>query len=308
MSLSSEKLVVLDACPRRYRWTNDYGALRISPLRALYSALDAGLTTDKDPEKAAEGQILATAAAPGLDITGGDVYAIAMHYAKLAGVLAVALRSASDGPWQKVEPLPLPDGSLWQSATYSDGSPHPRRIALVDRWSDDRKQVEMFGWRTLGETVALNRPVLLTAISIGATHEGRRHSAWARCYRHPRNRTFRLQRKTSDEDFSKTWAKEWREDSTIPTPEWLTQMRRDGCMESLVHTELVRVPLRRDDYLAELSRLAGEMDLLEATPAMRLSGCFGFSPCPFIGVCHGQKKPQPELYGFRRRPQLQALQ
>jgi hypothetical protein len=299
--LSAEKLSAYELCPRRYVWQGNYAALRISPLKALYIALDAGLTTDKDPEKTAENQLLALAANPGLDVTGGDVYAICYHFAKLAGILSVALRSASDEPWKRVDLITLPDGSAWQSACYDDGTAYPRRISLVDSWSDDRKQVEMFGWRTLGESVFLNRPIMLTAISIGSTHDKRRHSAWTRCYRHPRNRTFRLQRKTSDEDFSKTWAKEWREDTTIATAEWLTQMKRDGCMESLVHTELVPVPKRRVDYLDELYRLAGEMDLLEATPAMRLSGCFGFSPCPFISVCHGAKEPKPELYGFRLR-------
>lgn len=293
---SSEKLSAYELCPRRFRWTTDYTAFRVSPLRALYTGLDAGLRTDKDPEKAAENEVLSLAASPGLDVTGYDVYAVAMHHAKLAGILAAALRSSSDAPWK-----PFPGTDTWESACYDLGDGKPRRIALVDRWSDDRQQVEMYGWRSLGEAVALNTPVLLTAVTIGSVRERHRYSHWTRCHRHPRNRTIRFQRKTSTEDFGKTWLPVWREDSDITTEAWLAQMRRDGCMEDLVSTVPIPVPPRRDDYLAEMARLDGEMKASGATPPMRLAGCFGFAPCQFRAVCHGTKEPRPENYGFHLR-------
>jgi hypothetical protein len=169
----------------------------------------------------------------------------------------------------------------------------------VDRWSDDRKQQETFGWRTVGEASVLNQPVLLTAVTIGASQTGRRHSPWSRCYRHPRNNTFRMQRKTSEEDFSQSWRREWREDSGISTEKWLKQMRDDGCMTDLVHTVQVPPPARRKDYLVQIERLAGEMGRPDESP--RFAGCFGFNPCPFIAVCHGTKAPDPGNYGFRLR-------
>lgn len=287
--ISAEKIATYELCPRRFRWTGRY-RVRVSLVRALYMALDAGLRTEKDPERAAENELLALAASPGLDVYGGDVYAIAMHHAKLAGVLAAALRSAWSAPWTPVEQVPQ-----WQSAAYQTGDGALRRIALVDRWSDDRKQQEVSGWRTIGEVCALDQPLLVTAITIGSSQDKRRHGAWTRCWRHPRNRTFRFQRKTSTEDFGATWTSVWREDSGIKTADWLTQMRADGCMTDLVHTVQVPVPKGREAYLDEIKRISGEMGNLPEVPPMRLAGCHGFAPCPFLGVCPDTR---PEKHGF----------
>lgn len=292
--ISAEKIATYELCPRRFRWTGKY-RVRVSLVRSLYMALDAGLRTEKDPERAAENELLALAASPGLDVYGGDVYAIAMHHAKLAGVLAAALRSAWSAPWTPVEQVSLPAGHQWQSAAYKTGDGALRRIVLVDRWSDDRKQQEVSGWRTIGEVCALDQPLLVTAITIGSSQDKRRHGAWTRCWRHPRNRTFRFQRKTSTEDFGATWTSVWREDSGIKTADWLTQMRADGCMTDLVHTVQVPVPKGREAYLDEIKRIFGEMGNLPEVPPMRLAGCHGFAPCPFLGVCPDTR---PEKHGF----------
>ena len=292
--ISAEQLIAIELCPRRHTWSNRYAALRISPVRALYIALDAGLRAEKDPERSAENEFLGLAANPGLDITGGNVYAICLHHAKLAGLLAVALRSISSGPWK-----PFPGTDSWQSACYDIGDGKARRIALVDRWSDDRKQQEIYGWRTIGEACALNQTILLTAVVIGAAQDKHRHSPWTRCYRHPRNRTFRMKRKSSEEDFSHTWQRVWREDSGISTEDWLRKMKDDGCMTDLVHTVQVPVPVRRDDYLKEMKRLTAEMEYGDESP--RFAGCFGWNTCPFVSVCHGNKEALPENYGFRPR-------
>ena len=195
--LSSDKLVTWDLCERRFLWTGRYRT-RVPLTRALYVALDAGLRAEKDPERVAENELLSIAANPGLDIVGHDVYAVAMHHAKLAGIIAAALRSAWKAPWLPVE-NDLIDIVEWSSACYETGDKCIRRIALVDNWSDSRRQQEVHGWRTLGEVCALNRTILVTAVTIGQSREKRRHSAWTRCYRHPRNiGTFRFQRKTSE--------------------------------------------------------------------------------------------------------------
>lgn len=297
MTLTSEKIVTLETCPRRFVWTGDYRT-RVPLTRALYMALDAGLRTEKEPERAAENELLSIAAAPGLDIVGHDVYAIAMHHAKLAGIIAAALRSAWSAPWAPVEPVTLPDGNPWQSACYKTGEGATRRIALVDRWGDDRKHQEIGGWRTIGETCALERPILLTAVTIGTAREKRRHSAWTRCWRHPRNHTFRFQRKNTTEDFGATWTAIWREDSGIKTDAWMKQMRDDGSVAELVHTVEIPVPKGRSAYLKEMSRISEEMKALSDVPPMRLSGCYGFSPCPFLGVCPAS---DPQRLGFARR-------
>ena len=297
--ISAEQLVAIETCNRRFAWTGRY-VTRVSLVRALYMALDAGLRSESDPERAAENELLSLAAKPGLDVSGQDIYAIAMHHAKLAALVVVALRSAYANPWTPIEPLTLPSGSKWTSACYDVGDGKPRRIALVDNWTDARKQSETFGWRTVGEVAALDRAIIVTAIVIGGTQKGRRHSPWTRCYRHPRNGTYRMQRKTAEEDFSQTWQRMWREDSEIKTEAWLDRMHEDGCMTDLVHSIEVPVPRDKKVYLEQMERLAEMMSALPETPDMRLAGCFGFSPCPFVGVC---PHDDPARFGFALREQ-----
>lgn len=296
--ISAERLTTHEACPRRQAWTEQYHLPRISIVAALYRALDAGLRSEADPEKAAENEFLALAAKPGLDVSGVNVYATAMHHARLCAVLAFALRSAYTDPWRHVEAVALPSGETWNSGLYNAGAGHPTRLVLVDRWDDTRKQQEISGWRTLGETCALNTTILVTAVTIGPSQGMRRHSAWTRCYRHPRNRTFRFMRKGTDEDFSKTWTRIWREDAGITTKLWLDKMKEDGCMEDLVHTMQVPPPMYRESYLAEMTRMAAEMETAPETPPMRLAGCYGFSPCAFLHICPAT---DPSKFGFRPR-------
>ena len=299
--LTSEKLTTWDWCPRRALWTDRYVLPRIGIVPALYKALDAGLT-GADPEKAAENEFLSLAANPGLDIWGRDTFAVAMHHAKLVAIIAVAIRSAFAAPWTnwRVE-AHAPEVQGWSTALYGSGQGLPRRVVLVDRWSDDRRLAEVRSWRTLGECVVLNTPILLTAVTIGASKDGRRHSAWTKCYRHPKNRNYRFKRRTATEDFSATWAPVWRENTDIPTAEWLKKMQNDGCMGDVLDTITVQPPPRREAFVKEIMRASEEMRNASGTPPMRLTGCspVGYSACPFQDVCFGKKEPTPEAYGFR---------
>ena len=305
--LSAERLLTWELCKRRYIWQDRYANLRVSLLRALYIALDAGLRSQDDPEKAAESQLLSLARSPGLDIVGEDVYAVAVHTAKLAGILSLALRSAWNDPWRPVDPVSLPKGRTWHSGLYDAGEGHLRRIALIDRWSDDRRMQETWGWRTLGEVCAVNQTILITAITIGPAHDRRWHSPWTKAFQAPRGNVFRFKRRAGQEGFSNSWNPIWRESTDIPIEQWLTKMREDGCMTDLVHTVQVPVPRNRDAYMAQMLRMSREMEKLagEPTPPMRLAGCFGFSPCNFRCTCHdGINLPDPGTHGFKLREEL----
>src|ERR1700722_9094083 len=173
LTLSPERIATYELCPRRMAWTEAYALPFLSPMTALRTALDAGLrTAAADPERVACDTAIELARSPGLDLIG-NVYSLAMHYAKLAGILTVLLRTSSPGPWLPLAPAKLPDGSEWRSACYQvPGAPLPVRIALVDRWTDDRRRAELGGWRTVGEVCALGTPITLTAINIGpALHQ-----------------------------------------------------------------------------------------------------------------------------------------
>jgi hypothetical protein len=302
VTLSAERMATEELCPRRRYWTERYVNLRVSLTRALYMSLDAGLRSETSPERDAEAQFLALARDPGLDVVGGDIFAIAVHHAKLAAILSVVLRDAWDGAWKAVEPTSLPREKVWNSALYETADGVIRRIVLVDRWTDDRRMQELWGWRTLGEVCALEKRIHMTAITIGPSHEKHRHSAWTRCHQAPRTGVFRFKRKQGTESFGPNWRAAWREDLDITTNHWLTRMREDGCMEDLVHNVSVPVPKNKPAYLKEMYRMARQMERNgDELPPMRLAGCFGFSPCAFRTVCHGPNEPKPENYGFTLR-------
>lgn len=293
--ISAAQLESFERCPRLHHWAPKYENLRVTLMRALYVALHAGLLAENDPETAAVNKFLELAAAPGLDVEGENVYSIAMHHAKLAGIVAAALRSTVTAPWRL-----FPATDTWESACYDMGDGKPRRIVLVDRWSESRKQEEIYGWRTMGEVCSLDRETFITAVTIGPSKDKRRHSAWTKCYRHPISfiPRFKLRDK---KQFSADWMPQWREDSGVFTADWLKTMHDDGCMTDLVHTMNVPVPTRKDAYLAEMERLASEMVAKRETPPMRLAGCFGFNPCPFVSVCHGSFPNHPFRQGFKAR-------
>jgi hypothetical protein len=297
MFLTSEILTSYDACERRALWASQYERFRTPPLAALYRALDAGLTGEK-PEMAGHA-LMHIAATESLDVRTYAVYDAAVHYAHLATLLATYLR-AKGPPWTHVEDATL-GRHQWRSACYETGGKEMRRLALIDHWSDDRRDQEMRGWRTYGEMAVLNRPVLLNAIAIGSVHQGRRVSAWTQAWTHPKNRHIRFKRKASSESFSGAWLKQWREHADLTAEQWLDQMARDGIFADLVHTTLVPVPPRIEETVGDMKRIARELESMQAVPPMRRTGCYGFSPCPFLAVCYGAQEAVPSVHHFRRK-------
>lgn len=290
--MNSERLAGHELCPRKQTWSERYVGFRVSLMYALYRALDAGLTSELDPEKAASNEFLALAAKPGLDIEGPDVYAIAMHHSKLAGIVSVALRSGG-AAWKRIQPT-----ASWQSACYDAGDGQPRRVVLADHWGASRQAVEATSWRTIGELVSLERPILLTAVEIGTTRQRKRISPWTRAYRHPRNKVCRFRKRDGEESFGGDWEPVWREDCELKTKDWLDLMAKDGCLDA-IKTSRIAVPQRPERYLAEMKRLSGEL----GSEAMRLAGCNDrmSGACPFQAVCHGAKDSDPLRYGFKMR-------
>lgn len=290
--MNSERLAGHELCPRKQSWSERYVGFRVSLMYALYRAVDAGLTTEGDIERDSQSAFLSLAAKPGLDIQGPDVYAVATNHSKLAAIVSVALRSG--GPaWKRIPPTPL-----WTSACYDSGDGQPRRVVLVDHWGVSRQAVEATSWRTIGELVALERPILLTAVEIGTTRQRKRISPWTRAYRHPRNKVCRFRKRDGEESFGGDWEPVWREDCELKTKDWLDLMAKDGCMDA-IKTSRIAVPQRPERYLAEMKRLSGEL----GSEAMRLAGCNDrmSGACPFQVVCHGAKDSDPLRYGFKLR-------
>lgn len=290
--MNAESLENFDRCKRLSAWSRAYLPGRMSPLRALYVCIEHGLTAADAPEKAAEERMLEIAASPGLDIEAVDLYSIAIHYSKLAGILVAYLRG-NEGAWKREEAV-----GEWEPNCYEVGETL-RRVVLIDHWSDQRKMAEIRSWRTVAETSMLNKPMLLNFISIGSTAEGRRVSPWSRTLKHPRNGGMRFAKRGAKADgFTESWIPMWREHHEGTTLEWLGGMQADSVFETLVHSIRVPVSPRREEFAADVLRIGCEIDLLAVNPPMTRSACYGISPCKFKDVCHAQKAGTPADFGW----------
>lgn len=290
--MNAEQLELHDRCRRLSAWSRQYAAGRMSPLRAIYGALEQGLTAAENPEQAAESHLIDIAANPGLDIEAVDLYSLAVHFSKLAGILTTYLRG-NEGPWKRAEAV-----GGWEPNCYEVGDTL-RRVVLIDHWSDQRKMAEIRSWRTVGETSMLNKPMLLNFISIGSTAEGRRVSPWARTLKHPRNGGMRFAKKGAKADgFTDSWIPMWREHHEGTTLEWLGLMQADEVFDTLVHSIRVPVSPRREEFAADVERISNEISILPADVPMSRSNCYGISPCKFRDVCHAQKASIPMNFGW----------
>lgn len=268
----------LERCPRKLKWEKTYLQSRIKPLEAIYKGVEAGLE-GKDARDA----VMALAADPGLDLEGVEVYPLAVHYSALAEILAFYLM-AGQKPWTRV-------GQVWESGDEL------RRIVLVDRWSEERKMQEIRSWRTVAETCKHNRPMLLNFLVVGSSSDQRRVSPWTRGYSHPKNNGLQF-RKKDGESLGPGWEPVWRERWQRNCDRWLAVMQRDGVFDGLVHSVRVQVPPRRDEFLADMARLDGEIADLPENPPMRRGGCYRFGACQYVGVCHAQEPKTPGECGW----------
>jgi len=291
--MNAQDLCIYEACPRRYVWTRTYVSFRISPIAALYQALDAGLRGSGEED--AKNKLISLAGNPGLDIAGPDVYDVAMHLAFLAGIVTAYLRGG-DGAWTLVPSVysPFP----WEPAVYESPDGRIRRVVLVDRWSEERKIEEARSWRSIGEICATGREMLLNAVVIGSTHNKRRASHWTRALAHPRNRGIRFKKRTGSVEFAGSWETVQRETWKGTTEDWLSAMQVDECFAELIHSMRISVPVRRKEFLADMARMAKEMASLGEDPPMRRAGCFGFTPCVFLETCHNRELVTPSSQGF----------
>lgn len=268
----------LERCPRKLAWERQYPGGRVKPLECLYVGLEAGLK-GKDPRNA----IMTLAASPGLDVEGVETYSLAHHYAKLAEILTLYLLG-KDKKWER-------NGQVWESGGDI------RRVVLVDRWSEQRKMEEIRSWRTVAEVCRHDRPMLLNMIVIGSTVDQKRVSPWTRGYSHPKNGGLRFKKKDG-ESLGAGWEQVWRERWTGDVNRWLGVMQRDKIFDDLVHTVRLSVPHRRDEFMADMERMEQMMRELPANPPMNRGGCYRFSPCGFVGVCHAPERKTPAECGW----------
>lgn len=300
---STEVLLNHDRCPRLAHWGMRWQAPNIDASEALALAIDAGvMATDGDPGQFAGDTIMTIASERRLNVPGSQ-YDCALHLASLADIITTVLRTGTpawarptDRTWQTM---------VWESSCFIEAGIRLRRIALVDRWSDERRMHELHSWRTLGEQAVYELPMTISVVVIGNRRVGRYPSPWSRGWLHPRSRTLRIQ-KRGGETFKGGWTECWREQhDEIEREHWIEMMRKDGVLSE--HLFPIMVDLPKDGFLVPARALAqSKMQSIVTTtktPPPTISACDWPRRCKFHGCCWNLKEPTANA-GFVPLPQL----
>jgi hypothetical protein len=312
MILSASLLDTLDRCPRRSAFEQEYEVRTISPAGLMYAAIEGSLTA-VDPIQGAKDAIHERTSR--LDVTCGELSPISVvrHVESVAEAVALALR-AKLGHASTV-PVVNVGEHQWQSNLFEfRGELH--RIVLVSYMGDDSLRSFAHAWGTIGELAALERPLTLTAIILGAQRNGRRHSHWAKAFQHPVQKSaLRFAPRSRDDGFTKGWKPVWREQTEISAQTWLDRMRGDDVLDELIVSR--RIQYRADDERMRQARcdiaiLADQLQDACTDAPMRRSSCdeVGRDACPFQRVCYSPVAITPEElpHLYRLRETLPARQ
>jgi hypothetical protein len=288
-------------------YLDQYRPVRVTPLGAVYRALDSYLQSPGkglDPRQAHD-TVMDLAGKFGVETSRPDPYDLMVHYAHLAEVLARVVRQPETDPFTKVGTYKFYDPDSWLVA----GGTRIMRLVIVDRWSDNRLQAELHGWRTIGDVCVTGLPMTLRVLVIGEQVNGRRHGYWTKAKQHPYTKQLRWKRTRGDQELGESWKTVWREQSQVSADKWIEGMARDGVLRESAFEVKVKVPeqYQRDRVLEDITRISDEMQALRAgkvTPPMTRSACDAVigGPCRLQCVCYAPTEIRLDETGmFERR-------
>jgi hypothetical protein len=255
--LSAHLYDMFDRCSRRFGLEKTHEPRSISPLGLLYAGIEGGLLTGKPLDA-----IRAITAEK--DVTCNDlaVMSVVRHVGFMAEVISLALRRKL-GPVTRLPDVPF-GKHQWRSNLFETAK-GLHRIVLVSYLDDDALRSFAHGWGTVGELAALGRDLTLTAVVIGASRGGRRHSHWTKCFQHPMQKSclrFGRRKGGKAEGFTDAWREVWRERTDITANVWLDKMVADDVLGDLIQSR--RIPYRAEDHRIETAKA----DMFRILPAM----------------------------------------
>jgi len=269
---------------------------------AIRQALIAPNEQDRPFGEVAGDAMMQLGADRGLDSEIHNVYDVVTHHACIADLIVSAIRKPDEKPWLIPDPV-----QNWTSGCFlSPSGDSLRRVVLVSHWSESRQRSECRGWSTLGEIAHYQLPMQLVVAIIGQEKNGKRRSAWATGFQHPKNKQLRFRKKgrATSEVFNERWVQIWREDHAEITREtWLQGMLTDDVLPEILFR--VDIPIlentQRQKVLDLAKRRLDRLSNLEHTPEPQLSTCEFPVPCQFRRCCHGKQECEPsEKQGFIR--------
>jgi len=278
--ITTDDFVTHDICPRSQTYTARYQPLRVSLNFSLNESIHTALSLG-NPIAASE-KLMELAARPGIEIESPNLYDSAIHHSRLVETLSAYVIAV--GPLTVPAPISC-DWGDFQPRSFLTEDGRLRRVVLCDRWTSDRELMERFSWRTAIDTAITNRPMIITALVIGAVKGGFRPSPWNQGYEHPITKEIRVQRRVGK--FNDNWALVYRENTSMKALNWLRVMQEDGAFEGRVFSVTQAPPVNREEILEQIAAMAKEMGSMRQTR----SSCYRFRPCPFLPACSTAKSP-----------------
>jgi len=302
MILNAEILDTFDRCPRKLAFSQKWEPRAISPLGLLYTAIESALISP-DPEQSAKDETLRIAKSREIS-TDQNAFTVTRHIGFLAAILVTVLQSRL-GQLTRV-----PATEEWESNLFSTPSGDRHKILLVSALDDDRLRAAAHSWAVIGELVALQSPLTLTAVVIGSQRAGKRHCAWAKGYIHPKFATkLRFRERGAKEDgFGNGWLTIWREQrGEISTEKWISTMAEDGVLDSLIISRTI--PFNAEDNRMKIARrdmleIGEKIKSAREDAPMKRCSCdsVGHGACVWQSVCWSPTETSPDQLPQLYRP------
>jgi hypothetical protein len=279
----------------------------MSPLGLLYAGIEGGLLTGNPFDS-----IRSITAVK--DVTCNSLAAMptVRHVAWTAEVISLAL-SRKLGKMSRLQDVEF-GPHQWRSNLFETAKGDLHRIVLVSYLDDDALRSFAHGWGTVGELTALRRDVTLTAVVIGASRGGRRHSHWSKCFQHPVQKSclrFGRRKGGKAEGFTDSWREVWREQTDIPANVWLDKMQADDVLGDLIQSK--RIPYRADDQRIETAKrdmftIIPAMEKASPDDPMRRHSCDDpiKGQCPWAFLCWAPTGASVEDLGHLYAPRLSS--
>jgi hypothetical protein len=311
LTITATDLRAWQTCRRRWLLERHWRVVRWRPASLFRSCLREGVFQLSNAAEIAtvrsnaRTRFLSEAANPGLDVMTGDPWTVAQDWAGMLGVVLTALSRLVLLTVTRTSPVELATGSqaAFLPLSWPDDSGTLHRWLTADAWDADALAREAHSWHTLADMVMLDAPMMLHVVEIGQQRSGRRHSPWARCYKHPVIAGMhRFQRPDGKGGWRKLsgdqWKPLWYADQTRPDADaWCDLMDADHVTPSLLHHISIQQPSRAASarIRAEIALVSQEMALAAAThttPAapmampMARAACDPVGgPCPWQWAC-----------------------
>jgi len=316
--LDASDITIYQSCPRRWLLDQSWRVLRWrakvlfdSCLRQAIFAISSGAAAES-VEQAARTRFLTQAANPGLDVAeGSDPWRIAQDYCAMLSTITTALSRRTLLTLRAPDPVRLRTTAgevSWQPRAWPDESGVLHRWIAVDAFDDGVLARECHGWQVFGDMAVVEAPLTLHVVEIGQQRAGRRHSPWARAWRHPviagRYKFQRNDGKGGHRALSgDQWRPLWYADQPEPDPvAWVDVMDAEGVTEGLLHHIAIAQPSEESASRSreQIGQVARQMELArEGHPGpaggmelpMARGACDGWVICPWQQACY---REQPE--------------